>query len=128
MESPARGVPHRSDFDIDANGIACPAKDLGTGKDQKISITGSSGLERRSREDAARSRNACRRGQEGEGSDRDQETHARVSMREAIEGALAKDLRRQKRKSKTPSQQCDAINRNDTDAMKRTHDDPEQVP
>src|SRR5690625_4274818 len=41
-----RGVPQiEVAFDIDANGILhVSAKDLGTGKDQKISITGSSGL------------------------------------------------------------------------------------
>ncbi len=41
-----RGVPQiEVTFDIDANGILnVTAKDLGTGKDQKISITGSSGL------------------------------------------------------------------------------------
>jgi len=41
-----RGVPQiEVTFDIDANGILhVTAKDLGTGRDQKISITGSSGL------------------------------------------------------------------------------------
>jgi len=41
-----RGVPQiEVTFDIDANGILhVTAKDMGTGKDQKISITGSSGL------------------------------------------------------------------------------------
>src|SRR5271163_3518339 len=41
-----RGVPQvEVTFDIDANGILhVAAKDLGTGKEQKISITGSSGL------------------------------------------------------------------------------------
>src|SRR5687767_4289629 len=42
-----RGVPQvEVTFDIDANGILhVTAKDLGTGKEQKISITGSSGLD-----------------------------------------------------------------------------------
>ncbi|MCX6971327.1 MAG: molecular chaperone DnaK [Verrucomicrobia bacterium] len=42
----ARGTPQiEVTFDIDANGILnVSAKDLGTGKEQKISITGSSGL------------------------------------------------------------------------------------
>ena len=51
-----RGTPQiEVTFDIDANGILhVSAKDLGTGKDQKISITGSSGLTQgRGREDAA---------------------------------------------------------------------------
>ena len=43
-----RGVPQiEVTFDIDANGILhVSAKDLGTGKEQKISITGSSGSEK----------------------------------------------------------------------------------
>jgi molecular chaperone DnaK (HSP70) len=43
-----RGVPQiEVTFDIDANGILhVTAKDLGTGRDQKISITGSSGLDK----------------------------------------------------------------------------------
>src|SRR5690606_37697570 len=42
-----RGTPQiEVTFDIDANGILhVSAKDLGTGKEQKISITGSSGLD-----------------------------------------------------------------------------------
>ncbi|MBV8813146.1 MAG: Hsp70 family protein, partial [Verrucomicrobia bacterium] len=53
-----RGVPQiEVTFDIDANGILnVSAKDLGTGKEQKITITGSSGLTKdeidRMREDA----------------------------------------------------------------------------
>ena len=44
----ARGTPQiEVTFDIDANGILhVTAKDMGTGKDQKISITGSSGLDK----------------------------------------------------------------------------------
>ena len=52
-----RGVPQiEVTFDIDANGILhVTAKDLGTGKEQKITITGSRGLSQgRGREDAAR--------------------------------------------------------------------------
>ena len=47
-------------FDIDANGILhVSAKDLGTGKEQKITITASSGLvQRRDREDAQGRRTA----------------------------------------------------------------------
>ncbi len=43
-----RGVPQiEVAFDIDANGILnVSAKDMGTGKDQKITITGSSGLDK----------------------------------------------------------------------------------
>ncbi|MEZ0296002.1 MAG: molecular chaperone DnaK [Candidatus Methylacidiphilales bacterium] len=51
-----RGVPQiEVTFDIDANGILnVTAKDLGTGKEQKISITGSSGL---SKDEIERMRN-----------------------------------------------------------------------
>ena len=124
-----RGVPQiEVTFDIDANGILhVSAKDLGTGKEQKISITGSSGLAQgRSREDAARSRSARRRGQEGEGSDRDQEQRrqARLSVREAAEGTRRQDSGRQEEAGRRRIAAVrEAIKRNDTDAMKRTYDD-----
>lgn len=46
IPSAVRGIPQiEVTFDIDANGIlSVSAKDLGTGKEQKITITGSSGL------------------------------------------------------------------------------------
>jgi molecular chaperone DnaK len=46
IPSAPRGVPQiEVTFDIDANGIVnVSAKDLGTGKEQKITITSSSGL------------------------------------------------------------------------------------
>lgn len=46
IPSAPRGVPQvEVTFDIDANGILhVTAKDLGTGKDQKVSVTGASGL------------------------------------------------------------------------------------
>src|SRR5438477_5554463 len=46
LPTPPRGVPQiERAFDIDANGIVnVSAKDLGTGKEQKITITSSSGL------------------------------------------------------------------------------------
>ena len=59
-----RGVPQiEVTFDIDANGIVnVSAKDLGTGKEQKITITSSSGLdEGRGRSDDEGSRVARRR-------------------------------------------------------------------
>ena len=68
-----RGVPQiEVTFDIDANGILhVSAKDLGTGKEQKISITGSSGLSK----------------EEVEKMQRDAETHAEEDKKakEAIE-------------------------------------------
>ena len=68
-----RGVPQiEVTFDIDANGIVnVSAKDLGTGKEQKITITASSGLEQgRGRSDDEGSRVARRRGQEAARGDR----------------------------------------------------------
>ena len=68
-----RGMPQiEVTFDIDANGILhVSAKDLGTGKEQKISITGSSGLSK----------------EEVEKMQRDAETHAEEDKKakEAIE-------------------------------------------
>src|SRR5438477_6608593 len=68
-----RGTPQiQVTFDIDANGILhVSAKDLGTGKEQKISITGSSGLSK----------------EEVEKMQRDAETHAEEDKKakEAIE-------------------------------------------
>src|SRR5467141_1519159 len=124
-----RGVPQiEVTFDIDANGILhVSAKDLGTGKEQKISITGSSGLSK----------------DEVEKMQREAETHAEEDKKakEAIEiknnaDMLAYQCEKQlkdlgdkisgdKKKSVEDAIAAvrDAINRNDTDAMKRTYDD-----
>jgi molecular chaperone DnaK len=62
-----RGVPQiEVTFDIDANGILhVSAKDLGTGKEQKITITASSGLSKDEIEKMRKDAEApCRRGQE----------------------------------------------------------------
>src|SRR5476651_447879 len=124
-----RGTPQiEVTFDIDANGILhVSAKDLGTGKEQKISITGSSGLSK----------------EEIEKMQRDAETHAEEDKKakEAIEiknnaDTLAyqsekqlKDLGdkvpEEKRKQVEEAIKAvrEAIEKNDTDAMKRTYDD-----
>jgi molecular chaperone DnaK len=124
-----RGTPQiEVTFDIDANGILhVSAKDLGTGKEQKISITGSSGLSK----------------EEVEKMQRDAETHAEEDKKakEAIEiknnaDTLAyqsekqlKDLGdkipEEKRKQVEEAIKAvrEAIEKNDTDAMKRTYDD-----
>ena len=71
-----RGVPQiEVTFDIDANGILhVSAKDLGSGKEQKISITGSSGLNKEEVERMQRDAEThAEEGQEGQGSHRDQE-------------------------------------------------------
>ena len=124
-----RGTPQiEVTFDIDANGILhVSAKDLGTGKEQKISITGSSGLSK----------------EEVEKMQRDAELHAEEDKKakEAIEiknnaDTLAyqsekqlKDLGdkvpEEKRKQVEDAIKAvrEAIEKNDTDAMKRTYDD-----
>src|SRR6266702_3474140 len=124
-----RGVPQiEVTFDIDANGILhVSAKDLGTGKEQKISITGSSGLSK----------------EEVEKMQRDAETHAEEDKKakEAIEiknnaDTLAYQCEKQlkelgdkipedKRKQVEDAIKAvrEAIEKNDTDAMKRTYDD-----
>jgi molecular chaperone DnaK len=124
-----RGVPQiEVTFDIDANGILhVSAKDLGTGKEQKISITGSSGLSK----------------EEVEKMQREAEAHAEEDKKakEAIEiknnaDMLAYQSEKQLKElgdkiSGDKKKQVedaiaavrDAINRNDADAMKRTYDD-----
>jgi molecular chaperone DnaK len=124
-----RGVPQiEVTFDIDANGILhVSAKDLGTGKEQKISITGSSGLSK----------------EEIDKMQRDAEAHAEEDKKakEAIEiknnaDTLAYQAEKQLKDlgdkipedKKKPVEDAikavrDAINSNDTDAMKRTYDD-----
>src|ERR687895_1943733 len=124
-----RGTPQiEVTFDIDANGILhVSAKDLGTGKEQKISITGSSGLSK----------------EEVEKMQRDAEAHAEEDKKakEAIEiknnaDTLAYQCEKQLKDlgdkvSGDKKQQVEdaikavreAIEKNDTDAMKRTYDD-----
>jgi molecular chaperone DnaK len=124
-----RGVPQiEVTFDIDANGILhVSAKDLGTGKEQKISITGSSGLSK----------------EEIDKMQREAESHAEEDKKakEAIEvknnaDMLAYQSEKQLKElgDKIPADKKkqvedaiaavrDAINRNDTDAIKRAYDD-----
>jgi len=124
-----RGVPQiEVTFDIDANGILhVSAKDLGTGKEQKISITGSSGLSK----------------EEIDKMQREAESHAEEDKKakEAIEvknnaDMLAYQSEKQLKElgDKIPADKKkqvedaiaavrDAITRNDTDAIKRTYDD-----
>ena len=124
-----RGVPQiEVTFDIDANGILhVSAKDLGSGKEQKISITGSSGLSK----------------EEVEKMQRDAETHAEEDKKakEAIEiknnaDTLAYQCEKQLKDlgDKVPEDKKKsveeaivkvraAIEANDTDAMKKTYED-----
>src|SRR4030095_3861817 len=124
-----RGVPQiEVTFDTDANGILnVSAKDLGTRREQKISITGSSGLSK----------------DEVEKMQREAESHAEEDKKakEAIEiknnaDMLAYQSEKQLKelgdkisgdKKKLVEDAIaavrDAINRNDTDAIKRAYDD-----
>src|SRR5256714_4207757 len=124
-----RGVPQiEVTFDIDANGILhVSAKDLGTGKEQKISITGSSGLSK----------------DEIEKMQREAEAHAEddKKAKEAIEiknnaDMLAYQSEKQlkelgdkvsgdKKKQLEDAIKAvrDAIDQGDTDAIKRAYDD-----
>ena len=124
-----RGVPQiEVTFDIDANGILhVSAKDLGSGKEQKISITGSSGLSK----------------EEVEKMQRDAEAHAEEDKKakEAIEiknnaDTLAYQSEKQlkdlgdkipedKRKPVEEAIKAvrEAIEANDTDRMKSTYED-----
>src|SRR4029078_1332423 len=124
-----RGVPQiEVTFDIDANGILhVSAKDLGTGKEQKISITGSSGL---SKEEIKKMQ-------------REAEAHAEEDKKakEAIEiknnaDNLAYQCEKQLKElgdkiSGDKKKQVEdaiaavreAIEKNDTEAMKRGYDD-----
>ena len=85
-------------FDIDANGIlhVC-AKDLGTGKEQKITITASSGLSKDEVEKMRKDAEAhADEDKQGEGRDRDRATRptARLSLRETAQGTGRQDFRR----------------------------------
>src|SRR6267154_2512639 len=124
-----RGVPQiEVTFDIDANGILhVSAKDLGTGKEQKISITGSSGLSK----------------EEVEKMQKEAELHAEEDKKakEAIEiknnaDNLAYQCEKQLKElgdkiSGDKKKQVEdaiaavreAIEKNDTEAMKRAYDD-----
>src|SRR4249919_3395334 len=124
-----RGVPQiEVTFDIDANGILnVSAKDLGTSKEQKISITGSSGLTK----------------EEVDKMQKEAESHAEEDRKakEAIElrnnadnlayqcekqlKDLGDKLPEDKRKQVEDAIKAvrEAIEKNDTDAMKKTYDD-----
>ena len=97
-----RGVPQiEVTFDIDANGIVnVSAKDLGTGKEQKITITASSGLDKDEVEQMVQRRRGPRRGGQAgaRGRRRPQPRRpARLPGGEDAEGERGQDLRRRTR-------------------------------
>src|SRR6266566_5120088 len=124
-----RGVPQiEVTFDIDANGILhVSAKDLGTGKEQKISITGSSGLSKEEIEKMQREAEAHaeedKKAKEAIEIKNNADTLAYQSENQLKE--LGDKISGDKKKQVEDAIAAvrDAINRNDTDAMKRTYDE-----
>ena len=124
-----RGVPQiEVTFDIDANGILhVGAKDLGTGREQKISITGSSGLSKdevdRMTKEAEAHADEDKKAKEGVEIKNNADMLAYQSEKQLKE--LGDKISGDKKKQVEDAIAAvrDAINRNDTDAMKRTYDD-----
>src|ERR1700731_2814871 len=124
-----RGVPQiEVTFDIDANGILhVSAKDLGTGKEQKISITGSSGLSKdeveKMRQEAESHADEDKKAKEAIEIKNNADTLAYQSEKQLKE--LGDKIPADKRKTVEDAIAAvrDAINKNDTDAIKRTYDD-----
>ena len=124
-----RGVPQiEVTFDIDANGILhVGAKDLGTGREQKISITGSSGLNKdevdRMTKEAEAHADEDKKAKEGVEIKNNADMLAYQSEKQLKE--LGDKISGDKKKQVEDAIAAvrDAINRNDTDAMKRTYDD-----
>jgi molecular chaperone DnaK len=124
-----RGVPQiEVTFDIDANGILhVSAKDLGTGKEQKISITGSSGLSKdeveKMRQEAEVHADEDKKAKEAIEIKNNADTLAYQSEKQLKE--LGEKIPADKRKpvEDAISAVREAINKNDTDAIKRAYDD-----
>jgi molecular chaperone DnaK len=124
-----RGVPQiEVTFDIDANGILhVSAKDLGTGREQKISITGSSGLTKeeveRMRKEAELHAEEDRKAKEAVEikNNADMLAYQCEKQLKEIGDKVSGDKR--KRVEDAIAAVRDAINRNDTDAIRRAYDD-----
>src|SRR2546428_118101 len=124
-----RGVPQiEVTFDIDANGILhVSAKDLGTGKEQKISITGSSGLSKdevqKMQQEAEAHAEEDKKAKEAIEIKNNADTLAYQSEKQLKE--LGDKVPADKRKPVEDAIAAvrDAINKNDTDAIKRAYDD-----
>src|ERR1700756_3053250 len=124
-----RGVPQiEVTFDIDANGILhVSAKDLGTGKEQKISITGSSGLSKdeveKMRQEAESHADEDKKAKEAIEIKNNADTLAYQSEKQLKE--LGDKIPADKRKTVEEAIAAvrEAINKNDTDAIKRAYDD-----
>src|SRR5216684_3146811 len=124
-----RGTPQiEVTFDIDANGILhVSAKDLGTGKEQKISITGSSGLSKdeieKMRSEAEVHADEDKKAKEAIEIKNNADTLAYQSEKQLKE--LGDKVPAEKRKPVEDAIAAvrEAINKNDTDAIKRAYDD-----
>jgi molecular chaperone DnaK len=124
-----RGVPQiEVTFDIDANGILhVSAKDLGTGKEQKISITGSSGLSKeeieKMRQEAESHADEDKKAKEAIEIKNNADTLAYQSEKQLKE--LGDKIPADKRKPVEDAIAAvrEAISKNDTDAIKRAYDD-----
>ena len=124
-----RGVPQiEVTFDIDANGILnVSAKDLGTSREQKISITGSSGLSKdevdRMQREAESHADEDKKAKEAIEIKNNADMLAYQSEKQLKE--LGDKISGDKKKQVEDAIAAvrDAINRNDTDAIKRTYDD-----
>lgn len=126
-----RGVPQvEVTFDIDANGIVnVSAKDLGTGKEQKITITNSSGL---SKDEVER---MVKEAQLHEAEDK--KRRETVEKRNNLENMIAQvEKTIQENKEKLPIAEVNAVEKaledakkvlkeqeNDAEALKKAHDD-----
>jgi molecular chaperone DnaK len=124
-----RGVPQiEVTFDIDANGILhVSAKDLGTGREQKISITGSSGLTKeeveRMRKEAELHAEEDRKAKEAIEikNNADMLAYQCDKQLKEIGDKISGDKRKQIEDAIAAVR--DAINRDDTDAIRRAYDD-----
>ena len=124
-----RGVPQiEVTFDIDANGILhVSAKDLGTGKEQKISITGSSGLSKdeveRMQKEAELHAEEDRKAKEAIEIKNNADTLAYQSEKQLKELGDRVPAEKKKAVEDAIAKVRDAINTNDTEAMKRAYED-----
>ncbi len=124
-----RGVPQiEVTFDIDANGILhVSAKDLGTGKEQKISITGSSGLSKdeveRMQKEAELHAEEDRKAKEAIEIKNNADTLAYQSEKQLKELGDRVPAEKKKAVEDAIAKVRDAINANDTEAMKRAYED-----
>src|SRR5206468_12419308 len=126
--APLGVLPIEVTFDVDADGILhVSAKDLGTGKEQKISITGSSGLSKdevqKMQQEAEAHAEEDKKAKEAIEIKNNADTLAYQSEKQLKE--LGDKVPADKRKPVEDAIAAvrEAINKNDTDAIKRAYDD-----